>query len=175
MKTNLLRRATYLNKKKLDYLLNSLDEAGKAFGNDTLSFALGFMTTLSKKTIMKAAIGRALRLNLQARETYIDDMHDGINSIDKTISNLYENRLLSHTIFTMVFDSLSKLKSVWDQQNISGMLIKKLNEIAAVFALSPEEKQVLECIFIICTDSRIDKLNNELSEHPAKSSPASSW
>jgi SpoVK/Ycf46/Vps4 family AAA+-type ATPase len=153
----------FTGRKKLEYIVNSLEYIGHIPNEAILSIALKFLCSREKTRILNSAIAMMRKCKkVSSRE--VADLKTEY-PIEDAIDRVNRNEPVKPCVFNLISDSLIKIRKRAEKKPSEDRLENKLDSVCGIFGLNPAEKEVILLLFLYNTDSTVERLYDELGTY----------
>jgi transitional endoplasmic reticulum ATPase len=146
--------------RKLDYLINGLQYAGRFYDDYLFEMSMRYLTVAEKRFIARDAVKKGGQLKIECKRI-VDVSKNDRESLNSSLQDLHRNDLLKRTIFTNTLNCLFNLRVTQSAKKRLCKLEQKLNEIAKVFGIKEVEKEVLLLLYLTNIDAAVERLFGE--------------
>lgn len=151
--------ADLARRRKLTYLINGLVYAGRFYDDKLFDMAMRYLTVSEKLRTIRESFKRAEKYKIDCARIH-SELRNGGESLNGTLKDLNRNERLKKGVFLDIVRCLLRLRAKPSSKK-KCTLVKKLDEISAVFGLSAQEKEVLLLLYLVGTDETIERLFSE--------------
>lgn len=151
------------NQKKLEYMINILNYAGKIIGENMLQSVLSFLSISQKKKLMNKCVHIAEKHRMDKEKIFCDYL-DGSETLDESIARAFKNTNFKKIIYNDITNTLIKLHDRIKPAQDNDSLQKKLEHIAEIFNLSPAETELILFLYIRDHHRTVDRAFDEFCE-----------
>lgn len=158
------RISGFLDLRKLEYLVNSIEYAVSILKDNTFEKALQYINTRTKKAILKKCLNYADRRKIDV-SSLLKDYKEGSESLGETVQAANKYEYLKKILYQEIVGALNALLEKSQNKKLSGTLKKKLDEVCSIFDLNQEESDVLMFYFLNETDDLVEDLFSDVCNY----------
>ena len=153
----------YAGRKKLGYVMRSLEYLGNIPNENIMSVAIKFLSSREKKRILNSAI-QMLKKQKKLTNMFRGVIRDLKNdySPEDALDRVNKNEAVKPCIFERILDGLIAVQNRVEKKPCENRLERKLDSVCAIFGLSATQKDVLLVMYLYNTDTTVERLYDEL-------------